>query len=166
MLKIIGSVIIILTCAGLGFEKADEELQHLKQLEELKKLFVLIRSEISYSKAPFGKVFQKISKNAEDVFGDWMQMLADQLEERKNGTFQEVWEQAIEEYLEKSRLTKQELAELKQIGNSLGYLETWDLYLEQLEITIRQTRKETASKQKLYRSMGVMGGLFLVIILL
>ena len=68
--------------------------------------------------------------------------------------------------MEKSRLTKQELAELKQIGNSLGYLETWDLYLEQLEITIRQTRKETASKQKLYRSMGVMGGLFLVIILL
>lgn len=54
----------------------------------------------------------------------------------------------------------------------LGYLDlemqlsSIDLYLEQLEISIREAESSIGSKQKLYQSLGVAGGIFLVILLI
>ena len=55
---------------------------------------------------------------------------------------------------------------LQNVGEGLDYLETTELYREYLERGIEQTRKEYESKRKLYLSLGVSGGVFLVIILI
>lgn len=166
MQKLIGSIMIILACTAIGFEKSQEMLRHLKELEELKKVMTLIRSEMQYTKVPFAEIFQKISKKTEGIYADWLTELAAELEKRGKGTFQEMWRNTIKEKFQESTLSKKELDELCHIGASLGYLETIDLYLEQLDYTIQNTKEETTSKKKLYQSMGVMGGVFLVIILL
>ncbi len=44
-------------------------------------------------------------------------------------------------------------------------LSSIDLYLEQLELGIREAQEAARTKQKLYQSLGVAGGIFLVILL-
>ena len=57
------------------------------------------------------------------------------------------------------------------MGEVLGYLDlemqlsSIELYLEQLELCIRESQEAARTKQKLYQSLGVAGGIFLVILL-
>lgn len=166
MLKIVGSMIVIAVCTALGFEKSNELSMHLNALEELKKLFVLLRSEVQYTRAPFAELFLKISRKMDGVYQKWLLRLSKDLEKHEKRTLQEVWKVSVYEYLEESRLTKEELEELCRVGNSLGYLETIELYINQLDFSIEKAREELKSKKKLYQSMGIMCGIFLVIVLL
>jgi len=165
MQKVIGSMIVIAVCTALGFEKSNDLQMHLNALEELRKIFVLLRSEVQYTKAPFAELFLKISKKVDGVYKEWLSKISKDLERHEKGTLQEVWEVSIYEYLRESRLTKEELEELCRVGNSLGYLETIELYIDQLDFSIEKTREELKSKKKLYQSMGIMCGIFLVIVL-
>lgn len=157
---------IIAACTAMGFEKSHELQMHLKELEELKRIFTLMQSELQYTKAAFAEIFLKISRKTEDKYKEWLKGLACDLEKREKGTFQEIWEYAIAENFKETRLTKDELEDLKQVGKNLGYMETLDLYQEQLDLSIQKTREELKSKKKLYQSMGIMAGVFLVIVLL
>lgn len=166
MQKVIGSIIVIVTCTAFGFEKSKEIQLHLDSLGELKKLFTLLRSEIQYTKAPFEEVFLKLSKKTSGIYREWLIYISQKLQKREEESLHEVWITAIYKYLGDCKLTKDELEELCNVGKTLGYIETMDLYLTQLDFSIETTREELKSKKKLYQSMGIMCGIFLVIVLL
>ena len=58
------------------------------------------------------------------------------------------------------------LEELKHIGKHLSQPEAIRLYLIQLESSIQTTREEEKEKKKLYQSMGILVGIFLVLVLI
>ena len=83
-----------------------------------------------------------------------------------------MWTESIDRCLIKSQLKNKDKEELKAIGKQMGYLDeqmqlgTIDLYLEQLSFVIQKTREELVMKKRLCNCLGVMGGIFLVIILI
>lgn len=166
MLKIIGSIFIITATTGIGFSKSKELQNHLNTLEELKKLFCLLRSELQYTHAPFVEVFSKISTKTSTPYKEWLSNLSKRLMTKTRGTFWEIWSMSITEDLNETNLKEEELDELKNIGKNMEYIESLDLFIEQLEYRIRNTRESYRSKRKLCQSMGIMGGVFLVILLL
>ena len=157
---------IIAACTGLGFGKSQALQRHLDELEELKKLFYLLRSEMQYTKAPFAEVFEKIGNKSAEPYRTWLMQLSRRLNEKGTGTFWEIWCLSIAEDLKASNLKVDELEELTNVGKNLAYMESFDLYIEQLEYKIKHTREAYRSKKKLCQSMGIMGGVFLVILLL
>ena len=66
---------------------------------------------------------------------------------------------------------KEYLEQLAGLGEHLGYLDvdmqerTLGLYLEQLDISIEYLRTNQREKCRLYTSLGIMGGMFLVIVM-
>ncbi len=166
MLKLLGSALILLACTGIGFGKSRELQFHLEQLEEIKKLFCLLRSELQYTRAPFAEVFEKISRKTKTPYAEWLVRLCGRLKQKENGSFWNMWTTSISEDLKNSGLKEEEIEELQSLGKNLEYTESLDLYLEQLEYHIKHTREAYHSKRKLCQSMGIMGGIFLVILLL
>ena len=166
MLKIVGSIFIITATTGIGFSKSKELHNHLNTLEELKKLFCLLRSELQYTHAPFTEVFSKISRKINTPYREWLSHLSQRLMKKTRGSFWEIWCQSITEDLQKTSLKADELEELENIGKNMEYIESLELYIEQLEYRIKNTREAYRSKRKLCQSMGIMGGIFLVILLL
>lgn len=156
----------MVACGGIGMAKSQELQCHLDDLEELKKLIYLYRSELVYTRAPFAEVFEKIAGKVKKPYKKWLAQLRDRLSDKGQGTFWEIWCQSVDDVLPETKLKKDELEELKCIGKNLEYIESIDLYIEQLEYKIKNTREAYRSKQKLCRSMGIMGGIFLVILLL
>lgn len=66
-----------------------------------------------------------------------------------------------------------DLEQLESLGRGAGDIWTrkWQLaairlYLEQLENSIAEAQEHMGSRQKLYHSLGIAGGVFLVILLL
>ena len=180
MLRLFGSILILLACTGFGFSKSQDMQKHLEQLEEIKKLFYLLRSELQYTRAPFAEVFEKIGRKSSEPFRKWLLTLSKRLREKTIGSFWEIWIASIdaelsEEHLKTSFfrgnhkgcfLKQDELEELRSVGKNFEYMESLDLYIEQLEYEIKNVREAYQSKRKLCRSMGIMGGIFLVILLL
>lgn len=166
MLKFVGSIFIIVATTGIGFSKSKELQNHLDTLEELKKLFCLLRSELKYTHAPFAEVFSKISTKTSTPYKEWLLNLSQRLKNKTRGSFWEIWCFSITKDLNKTNLKEDELEELKNVGKNMEYIESLDLFIEQLEYRITNTREVYRSKRKLCQSMGIMGGIFLVILLL
>ena len=85
---------------------------------------------------------------------------------RHKSTFEEIWITAIDIHFKDTFLTYSELEELKQIGKNISHKEALALFLAQIELFIQHTREEEKTKKKLYQSMGIMTGIFLVIVLI
>ncbi len=166
MHKWIGSIFIVFACSGMGICFSQELHWHLQELEQVKQLFYLLRSEMQYTRAPFDEMFEKIGKKTSGQYGKWLLQLCQSLREKGAGSFWKLWCTSIDLELQNSKLTKGEKEELKNVGKNLDYIESLDLYIEQLEYTISRTRENNQSKTKLCQSMGIMGGIFLVILLL
>ena len=165
-MKLIGSILILASCTGIGFSKSNDMQAHLNELEELKKIFYLLKSELQYTRAPFAEVFEKIGQKTREPFQSWLLDLCTSLNEKRSGMFWDMWCSSIEENLKGSRLKEDELKELKNIGKNMEYMESLDLFIEQMEYGIKNTRESYRTKRKLCQSLGIMGGIFLVILLL
>ena len=48
--KIMGGILVVLSGGGLGFVRADKWRSHRKNLEELRKMTLLLRSQILYAR--------------------------------------------------------------------------------------------------------------------
>ena len=152
--------------AALGFEKAKELTKHRKELEELQRIFIMIQAELTYIKSPLGELFLKLQNKTEGKYQLWMRDISKELKRFQQHTFEEIWNISVENHFKESFLTKIELEELKQIGKNISHTEAIDLFLTQIELFNQHTREEEKSKKRLYQSMGVMAGIFLVIVLI
>ena len=83
----------------------------------------------------------------------------------------ELWQAEIKTRLSGTHLKREDREQLAGLGEVLGYLDlemqlsSMELYLEQLELRIREAQEAAQTKQRLYQSLGVAGGIFLVILL-
>ena len=166
LFKTLGCIFILVSSVGIGFSMSKELEKHLDELEKIKHIFSLMRSEMQYSRVPFAEVFEKIGIKMNGIYGNWLCKLSTKLEEKEGGTFEEQWSQSIDEMLKQSALKKDEKNELKSMGKNLEYIESLDIYIEQLEYSIKQTRESNQSKKKICKSMSITGGMFLVILLI
>ena len=172
MQRIMGAILIIFASGGIGVTKGIELQKYLRELEQLKQIFWMLKREIQYTKAPFSEAFSHIGRRMEGAQGEWLLYLARHIEEKAGATFFQLWTESIDQCLIKSQLKSKDREELKAIGMQMGYLDeqmqlgTIDLYLEQLSFVIEKAREELVMKKRLCNCLGVMGGIFLVIILI
>ena len=84
----------------------------------------------------------------------------------------DIWSAQIKKKLSGAHLNRTDQNQLETLGEMLGYLDlemqlsAIDLYLEQLEGNIREADAVIGTRQKLYQTLGVAGGIFLVILLI
>ena len=126
----------------------------------------MIRCELQYTRATFEEVFGKMGDKIDGDIGKWLKSLERNLHMKEGKDFWDIWKTSIEQELKESNLKKSDLKELEEVGKNLVHFENIDLFIEQLDYKIQKTKDEYETKGKLYRSFGIMGGIFLVILLL
>lgn len=171
LIKIAGAFLVIVSCSGFGFLKALELNKRIVALQNIRKMFVHLRGEISYAKNPFMEAFfnMKDKQNKElSLFCDYMYK---QINTYDGKSFHEKWSTGIDKYVSKTGLVSEDIINLKKMGEQLGYLDynmqlaTIDLEMENLENKINTLREESLQKKKVYQCVGVFFGLMLTIIL-
>ena len=171
MLKLTGSLMVTCSCGALGLWKAAQWKEHLGMLEQLRKMLVLLKGEILYAHAPLGEAFGNVGRKAEGVLARLFLGVEERIGRQQGELFYVIWREETEACREDMLLSEREMEELIAFGEHLGYLDlemqehTIALYLEQLELRIRESQEAARTKQKLYQSLGVAGGIFLVILL-
>lgn len=166
MLRILGGILVIISCLGIGLEKSESLTRHREELEELQRIFTNIRTELEYMRTPIDELFYKLQKKFNGANQNWLIELSKSKSALGKNTFNDIWVSSIDTHFKESFLTKSELEELKHIGKHLSQPEAIRLYLIQLENSIQTTREEEKEKKKLYQSMGILVGIFLVLVLI
>jgi len=170
LLKIIGAIFVIAACSGLGFVKALDLQKRIIALQDIKRMLVHLRGEISYARNPFMEAFDSMRHKESGALNKFCKYMSEQLDIADGKTFCEKWSCAIDKYLLKIGLAGEDIGMLKKMGEQLGYLDynmqlaTIDLEMEQLENKIGILREDIIQKKKVYQCVGVFFGLMLTII--
>ena len=161
MLKAAGLFLLFSGCFSLGIGKSRGLKKRLELLRELKKLLLLLSGEIRCAKTPLPEAFRKIGRKAEDPFGTFFQKVAEEL----TGEGRKLPETAFSrqmKLLKESPLTPED----RSYPDLSVQLETLKLFEENLEELIKKAAADYRGKAKVYRYLGALAGLFLVVFLI
>lgn len=170
--KILGSVIVICSCGLIGVYYSNELSTRFKLLKEFKRYMILLQGDIRYANTPLPEAMEKLKRRCEGCFLKFFSELSQQISVYSGETFYEIWTKVVDKHLSKVSLSKKDIAMILSLGETIGYLDkemqmnTFELYLSQLDSEINELRNSLKQKTKLYNCMGIMAGLFLAIVLL
>lgn len=171
MQKFVGSLMILAATTWAGVLYGNEQQNGLNQMYYLRHLIQMLRGELEYSSAPLGEIFCRIAVRVKEPYRSWMHYLQKETENRSEEQFQKIWCAGIEKYLGKLHLKRESKRRLIEIGEYIGKMDRMSesrnlmLYLENMDQEIKDFREEIKDKKRISGCIGVMSGLFLVIIL-
>lgn len=172
MIKLLGSIMIFAACTGTGLFYAAEFQRNFETMIYIQQVIYMLKGEIEYTHAPLGEVFGRVAVRIKEPYRSWMLRIQWEIEKRGGNTFADIWEMCIEEELSELHLKNDYKRLLTELGNGLGQMDTKSgigtltLALNRMEQMIQNHRSTVDNKKRLSSCMGIMGGLFLVIILI
>ncbi|WP_335870652.1 stage III sporulation protein SpoIIIAB [Bacillus sp. 2205SS5-2] len=171
MIKLIGAVFILLATSWAGFEAAKYLSERPRQLRILKVALQSLEAEIMFGHTPLHEAARKLSKQLQKPISWLFESFAERLTSRET-TVRDAWEESLDEVWKFTAFKRGEYEVMKQFGENLG---RYDLQTQQKHILLALTHlereeEEARDKQQRYekmaKSLGVLSGLLLIILLL
>lgn len=172
MQKLIGAVLVLTATAGAGYVYCGDQKRYLGNMIYLRYVISLIRGEIGYSHAPLPEVFREVSRRIRQPYKKWLSGMAEEMENRNGSSFGRIWNRNVDRGLSMLKLKSEHSVLLKEPGTFLGSLDrpaldhTLELYLNRMDLEIEKLREGIASKIRIGRCLGIMSGIFLIVLLL
>lgn len=172
MLKIIGILLTIVAFSYTGFSYAKNITTRIEQLNELKKITVMLEGELRYGNSTIEEALISIAVRTSLPFAEFFNKVADELNQNTGRSFSEIWYENAGKLTENTKLNNDDIAEIGSLGDNLGYLdlkaqsESISLYKERLSLRLDELNEGAEKKVKMYRSLGVSMGILTAIILL
>jgi len=170
IIKFLGAAVLISATSFIGFSLAANCSKRPRSLRELQSLLQMLENEISYLSNLLSEAFYRIYEGTNSETAILFNEAAKNL--GTNGvTADAAWEKAIEENYEKLSLNKEDKAILltfgKMLGNSdlEGQLSNIKLISSQLKLQELKAEEMKQKNEKMYRSLGVLSGLAIAIVL-
>ena len=172
MQRLAGSILIIASTAGIGWLYGTELKNYLQKMRYIRYVAGLIKGELEYTGAPLAEIFRETGRRVKKPFSTWLVRMASEIDEREESAFARIWNRGIDRDLRELNLKSEHSILLKELGTFLGQIDqetagkSMQLYLNRLDIEIEKLREGLAAKRKIGNCLGVMGGIFLVVVLL
>lgn len=170
MVKMIGALALISATSFIGFALAADCSKRPRTLRELQALLQMFENEISYLSNLLSEAFIRIYDNSNVDAAILFRAAASYLQ--SGGVTADIaWEKAVEENASKLSLNNEDKAILvtfgKMLGNSdlEGQLNNIKLVASQLKLQEVKSEEMKRKNEKMYRSLGVLSGLAITIIL-
>ena len=172
MLRFIGGILIITATTGAGILYGMELQEYLEKLLYIRHIIYMIKGELESSQAPLSEAFGRISVRVREPYRRWLSAMEKQVENREEDAFLKIWMRSVDKYLKELHLKSEHSIQLKELGTYLGQTDgasesrNLQLYLGRLELEIEKVREGMAAKKRIGNCLGVMGGIFLVVLLI
>lgn len=167
MIKLLGAILVATGCSYFGFLKAQELKRNITQTEKFIQALSYMKREITQNQRFLPDIIQSLSKQNTDIIGKYFYHLQKQLE--KTDTFQEKWTNTM---ISEPYFHEKLIEILQPLGSILGQYdsqrqeESLSNIIEQLKQQKISATEESQRMGKVYCTIGITFGLFLVILLL
>ena len=162
-------ILILTSSTSVGFLLSKKYTDRVKELKSLSNLITLLQNKIKFTHKPLGEILEEIVNVKENsgiigIFSKTSQKL-------KNKKFEEAWNEAISEQRFFLNLNQEDITFLKTLGNVLGktdvegQMSEINQFQTILKVQIENAEEEKNKNAKMYKSLGTIIGLAIVIIL-
>jgi len=172
LLKIIGSIIVIFSSSFLGYVLSRDCSRRPVELRELQGLLQMFENEISFLSSYISDAFERISKSSTADASLFFSDTVRRLKEDNSLNASEAWEKSVTENIKKTSFNKEDEMILVSFGKMLGNSDI-EGQIKNIRLTISQLKNQEykaeeikAKNEKMIRSLGILGGLAVVIILI
>lgn len=169
-MKTAGILVILFSGAGIGMSKSRELTRQVKILEALLQLLMFLKGEIRCTGAALEDAFGDSALKMTGEYRSFMQAVAQMLKERPGIPFGEIFRQCAKSELPLEVLDGEDRGRFLTLGEKLGYLDRnmqvaqLTLLEEELTNRVGSLRKTMPEKQKVYKSLGILGGILLAVL--
>ncbi len=170
-MRLLGAVLVVCSGYFLGQVMAEEGQKRAEALEELKKGFTLLKGQMEIGGMDYETMFLEAAACLNGGAACLMETAGMLCAKRQAQTVQEIWEEALQKSEGLLYLDGSDWSLLLSFGRTLGYSSHWQQarqaawVAEQLEETIRLQKEKNRKDQKLYRTMGTIGALMVLVVL-
>lgn len=170
MYRIVGCLLIVSAGTGLGFSESLRLSERICTLEMLLQMVICLKGEIGSGNASLPDAFYGAAGRMSGKYREFLINAADRMKAGNGEKLSQICRECGEASLKKSCLTHVEKDAFFSIGKYLGYLDRemqirqLSLYERNLEGEIRNLKEEASGKKKLYRGLGILGGLLLAVL--
>lgn len=166
-LRIIIYSAIFLTCSAIGILKSKKYIDRVEELKEFKSGLNMFKAKVKFTYEPIPEIFKQISTNLNSKIGNVFQIASNNM---KVVTAGEAWNMAIDTDI--LNINSEDRDVLKNLSKLLGQTDI-EGQLNQIELTtnfideqISKAERERLKNEKMYRNLGMIIGIGIVIILI
>ena len=170
--KLAGAVLAAVSVALLGFTLGNDLRRRTEFLQEFHKGLLILHQEMEYRKTPLEEALQYAGNSLKEPLSSFLRETGIRLEKLPGAPFFSVWEEMADWYLSESLQKKEDFEFIRQLGRQLDGLEAegnsgmLTIYEQRLQGMIASAKKEYEGKAQLYQRLGILGGIFLILLFL
>lgn len=167
--KFIILILIITGSTSIGFILSKRYIYRVKELRTFSSYINIIKNKIKFTHKPLNEIFKEISNIKEDL--NITSIFVKAGEKLQSKKCEQAWSEAIEEERNSLNLKNEDINLIKSLGIMLGKtdIEGQISELEEfsilLETQIKNASEEQFKNEKMCKSLGLIFGLVIVIIL-
>ncbi|MBQ8815230.1 MAG: stage III sporulation protein AB [Lachnospiraceae bacterium] len=171
MEKGLGYGLIVLACWALGEQAAGRLRLHRKKLKQLRSWLSYFRGKLLFEGATVEEALRESAEFVGAPFSSFFCSVAEGLGRRDGRRFVEIWESEIDENRRGFGFSEEEMNDLQRFGSQLGQLDrevqlrSIEAFDDALNTAVKKADEEIGVKEKLYRSLGVMAGCLIIILI-
>lgn len=168
MVKLIGIAVILIVSALIGNHCAENLAKRTSTLKAVEYMLEEMELLIRFRSADVYEIMDSLQKSPQLENLAFIKYAAEHSSE--NMPFDRLWEKSIAEYNE-SFLKKEDTALIESIGKDIGksdlegQISIIELKKNELSALIRSSEEEYTGKAGMYRSIGILGGALVSILL-
>lgn len=172
LFKIAGSLIVILSCTFMGFVLSHDLSRRPQQLRELQSMLQMFENHISYLSDVITEAFERISRYGGSDTCIFFSRTVEILKGDLSVSASDAWSRAVRQCIGKTALNKEDEEVLASFGKLLGntdiegQIKNIRLSLNQLKIQEDKAEASRSKNENMYMSIGILGGIAVVIVLL
>ncbi|MCM1047967.1 MAG: stage III sporulation protein AB [Clostridiales bacterium] len=169
MLRLVGIIMLMFGCIGLGVNKASEEKQRIVRLREIRRMIVRIQGEMAYGKRTLPEICLIFSENSTEPYNDAFLGIFKQLEANDGRALEDIWKESLTHCMKDMPLEIEEKDILINLTDHMGIMDEASQAadigqsLDMITDHIAQAEAEYKNKVKVIMSVSIMAGLFLAI---
>ncbi len=170
LVKLIASSLILATTTKIGFDVARRYRERPEHLRQLQSVLQGLATEIAYGATPLPEAFSNLASTHSPPAQVMLRAAATSLSQ-PGCTAATAWQVGIDALLKVSAITASDLAIVQQLGAVLGLSDRRDqerhllLAVQHLQREEARAEQERQQNERMWRYLGVLSGLMLVIVL-
>lgn len=172
MLRLAVCGTIIAGCGYLGLLLADTFKRRVAQLEDLQNILAGLEFDIGFMNLPIMEALARCCETAKSSIRDVMMYVCDRLSEDRCHDMQGLWKRALDRFGQELCLTQEDKKILIDFSKALGggdrtcEINNIRMASARLKVAELDARELAKRNVKMYRGLGLLAGIFIVIVLI
>ena len=170
--KILGAALVCASSALLGIYFARLDSFRRGDLNEWKKALLILRSQIAFAALPLPEAMSAASGRVSGSVSQSLALFAERLQSRDSADVYSIWVNTLNECKSNSYLKQEDWEWLGNFGKTLGFLDR-SMQLNSIDLTVsyidgksEMLASQSEKNKKMFSSLGILGGMLIVVILL